>query len=125
MPKPRIIYDIGFNVDGTGLQRVRQEFKDIKNMSFKDAKLINADLTIKEFNEIQSEAKKLESILKTELVGTIPDSDNILLNKGGSLPSNSTAQKAYKLLAKNTVLLIYLCYNQVCKAKCQSRLAKH
>jgi len=44
---------------------------------------------------------EIESILKTELVGTIPDSDNILLNKGGSLPSNSTAQKAYKLLAKN------------------------
>ena len=45
--------------------------------------------------------REIEGILKTELVGIIPESDLIFLNKGGMLSSNSTAYKAYKLLAKN------------------------
>ena len=73
MAKNKIIYDVGFNVDGADLQKVQQELKRIGSMSFKDAKLINADLTIQEFNSIQKEAKKLEGILKSsfnEKLGT-------------------------------------------------------
>ncbi len=44
---------------------------------------------------------EIESILKTELVGILPDSDMILLSKGGALPVNCTAYKAFKLLGKN------------------------
>ncbi len=44
---------------------------------------------------------EIEGILKTELVGILPDSDIILLNKGGALPINSSIYKAFKILSKN------------------------
>lgn len=42
--------------------------------------------------------RDVESLLKTELIGVIPEEDAVFLSSGG-LPRNSDAYKAYKMLA--------------------------
>ena len=46
--------------------------------------------------------KDVEDILKTHLIGVIPEDDDILLNRGG-VNFKSTAGKAYKIIANNII----------------------
>lgn len=43
----------------------------------------------------------IQSILKTELVGVLPEEDSVFLSSGYKLPFRSDSAKAYKLLANN------------------------
>lgn len=43
----------------------------------------------------------VENILKTKVIGVIPDSDEVLLSCGDGVPSKSRAGKAFKMLANN------------------------
>ena len=45
----------------------------------------------------------IEEMLKTKLIGVIPDEDEVLLSCGYGLPKNSDSFKAYKMLAKNVI----------------------
>lgn len=46
---------------------------------------------------------EIEGVLKTKLIGCVPDSDLAFLCLGGNLPSNSNCYKAIKRLAKNII----------------------
>ncbi len=43
----------------------------------------------------------VQELLKTELVGVLPEEDAVFLSMGNNLPSSSESKKAYKLLALN------------------------
>ncbi len=43
----------------------------------------------------------IESMLKIELLGVLPEEDNVFLSSGYTLPRGSTSYKAYKYLAEN------------------------
>ena len=45
----------------------------------------------------------IESLLKAELVGVLPEEDDVFLSCGYSLPKTSDSYKAYKILANNVV----------------------
>ncbi len=45
--------------------------------------------------------EKIEDILKTEVIGVIPEDDFVLLRNAGELPPESEANKAFKMLAVN------------------------
>ena len=45
--------------------------------------------------------EEIRSLLKTELLGVIPEEDIVFLTTGGSIPKGSEAYKAYKMLANN------------------------
>ena len=45
----------------------------------------------------------IEGLLKTELVGVLPEEDSVFLSGGYCLPSSSDCYKAYKTLANNIV----------------------
>ncbi len=45
----------------------------------------------------------ISSILKTELIGVLPDDDQVFLSCGYALPKNSSSFKAYKILANNLI----------------------
>ncbi|MBQ9513956.1 MAG: septum site-determining protein MinD [Clostridia bacterium] len=47
--------------------------------------------------------KDAENILKTELIGVLPEEDDVFLSCGYCLPKKSQSYKAYKLLAGNIV----------------------
>ena len=64
MGNQQIRYGIGFDVDNSGLQRARQELKDIEQMTLKDFKLIKAEGTVQELNEIKQSAKSLQDALE-------------------------------------------------------------
>ena len=42
-------------------------------------------------------------LLKTELIGVLPEEDSIFLSGGVSLPKKTDSYKAYKMLAENVV----------------------
>ena len=46
---------------------------------------------------------EIEGVLKTKLIGCIPDSDQAFLSLGGNLPTNSNIYKAIKRLSKNII----------------------
>ena len=43
----------------------------------------------------------IQSLLKTELIGVLPEEDAVFLSSGYKLPSKSDSYKAYKILANN------------------------
>lgn len=43
----------------------------------------------------------ISGLLKTELIGVLPEEDTVFLSSGYSLPSKSDSYKAYKILANN------------------------
>lgn len=43
----------------------------------------------------------IESLLKTELIGVLPEEDVVFLSCGYGLPNRSSSKKAYKILANN------------------------
>ncbi len=43
----------------------------------------------------------IQSILKTDLIGVLPEEDTVFLSSGYSLPTRSDSAKAYKMLAQN------------------------
>ena len=43
----------------------------------------------------------IECLLKTELLGVLPEEDTVFLSCGYSLPNRSMSYKAYKILAQN------------------------
>ena len=43
----------------------------------------------------------IENLLKTELIGVLPDEDAVFLSCGYNLPKSSDSKKAYKILANN------------------------
>ncbi len=45
--------------------------------------------------------KDIEDILKTDLLGILPEEDNVFLSVGYSLNNNSDSYRAYKILANN------------------------
>ena len=47
--------------------------------------------------------REIEEILKLEVVGVIPDSDEILEENGMPLPKRSNANRAFNILAKNII----------------------
>ncbi len=46
---------------------------------------------------------EIEGVLKTKLIGCVPDSDQMFLSVGGALPINCPSYKAIKRLAKNII----------------------
>mgnify|MGYP003322038364 CR=1 FL=1 len=44
---------------------------------------------------------EIENMLKTELIGVLPEEDLVFLSCGNDLPKNSDSYKGYKLLAQN------------------------
>ena len=47
--------------------------------------------------------KDVESLLKTHLIGVLPEEDQVFLSSGYSLPKFSDSYKAYKVLANNII----------------------
>lgn len=47
--------------------------------------------------------KDAENILKTDLIGVLPEEDDVFLSSGYYLPKKSQSYKAYKMLASNIV----------------------
>lgn len=47
--------------------------------------------------------KDIEALLKIQLVGVLPEEDEVFLSSGYSLPKNSESFKAYKVLASNLI----------------------
>lgn len=45
--------------------------------------------------------RDIESLLKTPLIGVLPEEDEVFLNSGYPLPKNAESYKAYKILAEN------------------------
>lgn len=45
----------------------------------------------------------VESLLKTKLIGVLPEEDKVFLCSGYSLPKNSDSYSAYKILASNVI----------------------
>lgn len=45
--------------------------------------------------------KDIQGLLKTELIGVLPEEDSVFLSIGYGLPSRSDSKKAYKILANN------------------------
>ena len=60
----KITYNIGFNVDSSGLKQVQAELQKINNMSTADIKLINPDLATRDINKIKDAAKKASELLQ-------------------------------------------------------------
>ena len=52
-------------------------------------------------NEKMMMPNDIQSLLKTELVGVLPEEDSVFLSIGYGLPSRSDSRKAYKMLAQN------------------------
>ncbi len=46
---------------------------------------------------------QIESLLKTELIGVLPEEDVVFLSNGYSIPKKTESYKAYKILAKNII----------------------
>ena len=59
MANKQIRYGIGFDVDKSSLQSVRQELQQFSNMSFKELKLINKDATMQDLQAIKTSAHQL------------------------------------------------------------------
>ncbi len=53
----------------------------------------------------------VESVLKTKVIGVIPESDEVLLSSGNGVPSKSRAGKAFKILANNIEKSTYKLYD--------------
>ena len=53
----------------------------------------------------------VESVLKTKVIGVVPESDEVLLSSGEGLPSRSRAGKAFKILANNIDKNTYKLYD--------------
>ncbi len=47
--------------------------------------------------------KDIESLLNTELIGVLPEEDEVFLSSGQNLPKKCDSFKAYKLLAENII----------------------
>ena len=47
--------------------------------------------------------KECSAILKTDLIGVLPEEDCVFLSSGQRLPNNSESKKAYRVLAKNII----------------------
>ena len=60
----KITYNIGFNVDSSGLKQVQTELQRMSNMSVADIKLINPDLATRDINKIKETAKKASELLQ-------------------------------------------------------------
>ena len=43
----------------------------------------------------------IKGLLKTDMLGVLPEEDAVFLSSGGNLPKNSDSFKAYKMLALN------------------------
>ena len=74
MANQKIIYDIDFNTNNSELKNIKTELQKIQNMSLKDFKVIQADATLKELNEIKASAKSLGDALEDSFnpkLGTI------------------------------------------------------
>ena len=59
--------------------------------------------------------EQIEKTLKTPLIGVIPDDDAVFLETAGLLPFDSSAHRAFKILAKNVLegkRRIYNCANK-------------
>lgn len=52
-------------------------------------------------NEKMMMPSDIQSLLKTELLGVLPEEDTVFLSSGYKLPSNSDSFRAYKILANN------------------------
>ncbi len=52
-------------------------------------------------DKVMASPERIEDILKTEVIGVIPEDDNVLLLNAGELPPESEANKAFKTLAIN------------------------
>ena len=59
----RINFGVGFQVDKTGLQQLRQELQSLSNLSFDKFKLNNPQGTLADLQKLQNEARELSSIL--------------------------------------------------------------
>lgn len=53
----------------------------------------------------------VENVLKTKVIGVIPESDEVLLSSGEGLPSRTSASKAFKILANNIDKNTYKIYD--------------
>ena len=45
----------------------------------------------------------IKEVLRTDLIGVLPEEDNVFLSIGGRLPKNCDSYKAYKMLANNVI----------------------
>lgn len=65
MGKQKIIYDVGFNVDSSALQQVRQELTALGRMGLQEFKLINPDGTKAQLKEVQQAVKTASDAIET------------------------------------------------------------
>ena len=88
----KITYNIGFNVDSSGLKQVQAELQKIQSMTLDELKIIDPATTIRDFNEIQQAAAHLSTALEKSLnpkLGTINvDKFNQTLKSTGSTLSS-------------------------------------
>ncbi len=54
-------------------------------------------------NKMMMVPKDVAALLKTEILGILPEEDQVFLSSGGELPKNSDSYKAYKILADNVL----------------------
>ena len=59
----KITYNIGFNVDSSGLKQVQAELQKINNLTLNDLQVIKPGADIAELNKIKDAAKDLEQVL--------------------------------------------------------------
>ena len=52
-------------------------------------------------NDMVLMPKDIEKVLKTNLIGVLPEEDVVFLSSGFSLPKRSDSAKAYRMLANN------------------------
>ena len=64
------------------------------------SKLISVPV-VKYISNISEIDYEIENMLKTELIGVLPEEDLVFLTCGNDLPKGSDSYKGYKLLAQN------------------------
>lgn len=87
MANNRIDYTIGFNTDESGLQRLRSELQSINQMTVKELKLVDANATKKDLDEIKKSANILGEAIESSFnpkLGTLNvDKFNTSLKNSG------------------------------------------
>lgn len=83
----KLTYDVGFNVNNTDLQQIKTELQNISSMTLKDLKLIDANATKAELNEIKQSAQVVGTAIESSFnpkLGTINvDKFNTSLKNSG------------------------------------------
>lgn len=88
----------------TSLRDADKAISIIKSYKLKSTSLVinraRGDLMV---SERMMMPKDVESLLKTTLIGVLPEEDEVFLSSGYTLPKSSSSYKAYKVLANNLI----------------------